>query len=279
MPSEFRSAFLILEKTFIPTTDTFNLRETLECGQVFRYQLKDGEYHLSAGGHHAVFKASDGGWDMYSTNAEFFQKYFDFDTNYDIIQSKVQDKGLVSSAVDFAKGIHILRQDLVETIFSFVISQNNHIPRIKAIIERICTALGEDRGGYHAFPTVEALASKDADWYKEIGAGYRAEYLSGIAKRFRDEGVPTFDNLSTEEARKLLMSYKGIGRKVADCVLLFGLKRTDVFPTDTWILKIFGEEYPDVPAEKLAKILVDRFGEYSGYIQQWLFYEKREKKV
>ena len=267
-----------MEKAFLPSTETFNLKETLECGPVFRYQLVDGVYHLSACEHHAVFTPADGGWDMLSTNTEFFKKYFDFDTNYDIIQSKVQDKGLVSSAVDFAKGIHILRQDLVESIFSFVISQNNHIPRIKAIIERICTALGEEKGGYYAFPTVDALASKDPDWYKEIGAGYRAEYLSGIAKRFRDEGVPNFDTLSTEDARKLLMSYKGIGRKVADCVLLFGLKRTDVFPTDTWILKIFGEEYPDVPAEKLAKILVERFGEYSGYVQQWLFYEKREKK-
>ena len=82
MPSEFRSAFLILEKKFIPTTSTFNLRETLECGQVFRYQLVDGTYHLSAGEHHAVFKEVDGGWDMLATNAEFFQKYFDFDTKY-----------------------------------------------------------------------------------------------------------------------------------------------------------------------------------------------------
>ena len=268
-----------MEKVFIPKTPTFDLSQTLECGQVFRYRLEDGVYHLSAGADHAIFTEADGGWDMQCTNANFFQKYFDFDTKYDIIHSKVQDKGLVSSAVDFGKGIHILRQGLVETVFSFVISQNNHIPRIKSIIERICSSLGEDKGGYFAFPSVEALASKDAQWYKEIGAGYRAEYLSGIAKRFRDEGVPSFDGLSTDDARKLLMSYKGIGRKVADCVLLFGLGRTDVFPTDTWILKIFGEEYPDVPAEKLAKILVERFGNYSGYVQQWLFYEKREKKV
>ena len=126
---------------------------------------------------------------------------------------------------------------------------------------------------------MEALASKDADWYASIGAGYRAEYLSLTAKRFMTEGVPDFTTMDTDTARQVLLSYKGIGRKVADCVLLFGLGRMDVFPTDTWIVKIFQEEYPNVPADKLAKILVERFGEHSGYVQQWLFYYKREKKV
>ena len=274
-----RSAFFILERFFIPQTPTFDLKQTLDCGQVFRYVESDGVFDLKAGGERAIFTKTDSGWQVDCTDVGFFQKYLDFDTKYDIIQSKVQDKGLVSSAIEHGKGVHILRQDLVETVFSFIISQNNHIPRIKAIIERICDALGEDKGGYKAFPTVETLASKDADWYASIGAGYRAEYLSLTAKRFRDEGVPNFQSMDTDTARATLLSYKGIGRKVADCVLLFGLGRMDVFPTDTWIVKIFKDEYPKVPAEKLAKVLVERFGEHSGYVQQWLFYYKREKKV
>ena len=268
-----------MEKFFIPSTPTFDLKQTLDCGQVFRYVEKDGIFDLKASSEHAIFTEVEGGWQVECTDAGFFQKYLDFDTKYDIIQSKVADKGLVSSAIQFGKGVHILRQNTVETIFSFIISQNNHIPRIKAIIERICDALGEDKGGYKAFPTVEALASKDADWYASIGAGYRAEYLSLTAKRFMTEGVPDFTTMDTDTARQVLLSYKGIGRKVADCVLLFGLGRMDVFPTDTWIVKIFQEEYPNVPADKLAKILVERFGEHSGYVQQWLFYYKREKKV
>lgn len=234
---------------------------------------------MKASCHRAIFTTVEGGWQVECTDADFFQKYLDFDTNYGIIQLKVADKALVSSAIDFGKGVHILRQDTIETVFSFLISQNNHIPRIKAIIERICDALGEDMGGYKAFPTVEALASKDADWYHSIGAGYRAEYLALTAKRFRDEGVPDFQSMDTDTARQVLLSYKGIGRKVADCVLLFGLGKMDVFPTDTWIVKIFKDEYPNLPADKLAKTLVERFKEHSGYVQQWLFYYKREKKV
>ncbi len=255
------------------------MKQTLDCGQVFRYTERGGIFDLKASGERAIFTAKGDGYEVECTNEQFFQKYLDFDTNYDIIQLKTQDKGLVSSAIDFGKGVHILRQDLVETVFSFIISQNNHIPRIKAIIERLSEALGEDRDGYHAFPTVEALASKDSDFYASQGAGYRAEYLSLTARRFLEEGIPDFENMDTESARAKLLSYKGIGRKVADCVLLFGLHRMNVFPTDTWIVKVFEEEYPGVPAEKLAKLLVDRYGEYSGYVQQWLFYYKREKKV
>ncbi len=268
-----------MDKFFIPKSPTFNLKQTLDCGQVFRYTEEDGKFILKAAGERAIFTENEDGTEVECTNQQFFQKYLDFDTNYGIIQLKTQDKGLVSSAIDFGKGIHILRQDVVETVFSFIISQNNHIPRIKSIIERLCDTLGEDKGGYKAFPTVEALASKDADFYASQGAGYRAEYLSLTAKRFLEEGVPDFESMDTDTARAKLLSYKGIGRKVADCVLLFGLHRMNVFPTDTWIVKIFEEEYPGVPAEKLAKLLVDRYGEYAGYVQQWLFYYKREKKV
>lgn len=257
--------------------DTFDIRQTLECGQVFRYREEGNGFVLYAENHRAFFEVFEDGTQVNCDDELFFRKYLDFDTNYDIIQLKSQDKGLVSSAIDFGKGIRILKQNFVETVFSFIVSQNNHIPRIKGIIERICE-LGEDMGGYHAFPTIEALASKDEEWYKAQGAGYRAEYLSLTARRFLDDGVPNFDGVDTETAREILLGYKGIGRKVADCILLFGLGRHDVFPVDTWIKKVFEEEYPDVPAEKLSRILVEKYGEYSGFVQQWLFYFKREQK-
>lgn len=265
-------------KFVIPKMDTFDIRQTLECGQVFRCREEGDGFVVFAQNHRAFFSQTTDGTAVDCDDEVFFRKYLDFDTNYDIIQLKSQDKGLVSSAIEFGKGIRILKQNFVETVFSFIVSQNNHIPRIKSIIERICTALGEDMDGYHAFPTVDALASVDEEWYKTQGAGYRAEYLALTARRFRDEGIPSFDGVDTETARKILTSYKGIGRKVADCILLFGLGRQDVFPVDTWILKVFADEYPDVPAEKLSRILVEKYGDYSGYVQQWLFYFKREQK-
>ncbi len=263
----------------IKKCDTFNIKQTLDCGQVFRYTEKDGVFDLYAINHHAKITENDDEYVFECDDDAFFQKYLDFDTNYDIIIAKSQDKALISSAIAFGRGIHILRQDPIETIFSFLISQNNHIPRIKSIIGRICDALGDDMGEYHAFPTVQQLATKDAEWYASIGAGYRAEYLARNAKFFAENDIiGEWSKLPTEELRAKLMSLYGVGRKVADCVLLFGFARYDVFPVDTWILKVFEQDYPAVPAEKLSKLLVEKYGEMSGFIQQWLFYFKREEK-
>ena len=141
---------------------------------MFRFVKKDGNYRLFALSHRAEIEDKKDRYDVDCDDAEFFQKYFDFDTNYELIQSELDDKGLLSSAMEYGRGIHILRQDAAETVFSFLISQNNHIPRIKGIIERMCEGLGEDMGGYHAFPTVEALAGAGEEYFASIGEIGRA---------------------------------------------------------------------------------------------------------
>lgn len=260
----------------IEKTPYFDVGQTLNCGQVFRYKETDGGYDVFALDHKAVIEEKQDRYIFDCDDAEFFKKYFDFDTDYGFIQSKVSDKGLLSSAIEFGRGIHILRQDPMETVFSFLISQNNHIPRIKGIIERMCAGLGKDMGGYYAFPTLDALAQAGEEYYASIGAGYRASYLDRTAKRLLNTDTSAFADLDTADLRSALMALHGVGRKVADCILLFGFNRFDVFPVDTWIKKVFEEEYPGVPAEKLSALLVKRYGEYAGFVQQWLFYYKRE---
>ncbi len=261
---------------YIQKSPTFNLSATLNCGQVFRYKEEADKTTLCALDHRAIFCSEEQGYLVDCDDIEFFKNYLDFSTNYGIIQMKSQDKGLVSSAIEFAKGIHILRQDAQETIFSFLISQNNHIPRIKGIIERMCTGLGEERDGYYAFPTVSAIANAGEDYFVSIGAGYRAAYLVETARAILEVDLDEWQKLPTAELRQKLMSLHGVGRKVADCVLLFGFGKTDVFPVDTWIRKVFAMEYGDVSAEKMADILARRYGQLAGYIQQWLYYYKRE---
>ncbi len=268
-----------MESFEIPKTPYFDIGATLECGQVFRFKPIDGGYKINALGHMAEVRDSGDRWIVDSDSSEFFNRYLDFDTDYGFIQREVDDKALLSEAIAFGKGIHILRQDPTEALFSFIISQNNHIPRIKGIIERICDGLGDDMGGYHAFPTVEALASAGESYFASVGAGYRAAYLDRVAKTLVGEDIYEWKNLDTEALRLKLMSLYGIGRKVADCVLLFGFNRFDVFPVDTWIKKVFEEEYPGVPADKMSVLLVKKYGKYAGFVQQWLFYYKREKKV
>lgn len=271
-----------LYKFTIPKSSTFNIEQTLDCGQVFRYVKTPQGYRVCAKNHIAFILEDN---DIYVVNCDdvaFFTRYFDFDTNYDAIQQSVLDGGFVSSAVEYGKGIHILRQDPVEALFSFIISQNNHIPRIKSIIERICDALGdeiecemEERGVYHTFPSIEKLASAGVDFFKGIGAGYRAEYLDRVANTLLGEDLCAWQDLPTSELRQKLLSLHGVGRKVADCVLLFGFSKFDVFPVDTWIKKAFDDKYPSVTAEKMSDLLIEEYGANAGFVQQWAFYYKR----
>lgn len=271
-----------LDEFSIPKSSTFNIEQTLDCGQVFRYIKTEKGYRVCAKNHIAFISEENEKYIVNCDDVTFFTRYFDFDTDYELIQHNVIDDGFVANAVEYGKGIHILKQDPIESLFSFIISQNNHIPRIKSIIERICTALGDEIcyegvecGTYHAFPSVEKLASAGVDFFKAIGAGYRAEYLDRVANALLNENVYDWQNMSTQELRQKLLSLHGVGRKVADCVLLFGFSKFDVFPVDTWIRKAFEDKYPNVPAEKMSDLLISEYGNNAGFVQQWAFYYKR----
>ncbi len=145
------------------------------CGQVFRYSKTENGFNIIASDKQAKILYKDGGLEIEQNDANFFANYFDLHSNYDIIIKKLEDGGILGEAVRFGRGIRILRQDPVEIIISFIISANNHIPRIKGIIERLCKALGKCCGDYYAFPKVEKLASADADFYRCLGGGNRCQ--------------------------------------------------------------------------------------------------------
>lgn len=272
---------IIENKIIISNPTTFDIKAVLECGQVFRYKKTDGGYQVVAGDKKAVLKEENGKIIIEQNDAKFFEKYFDLCRNYDIIISKLGCKGLIGAACGFGKGIRILNQNPVETIFSFIISANNHIPRIKSIIERICAELGEDCHEYYAFPTISALASKGEDFYFKLGAGYRANYISETAKTLESGfDIDGIYEMPTPEARKKLCALKGVGPKVADCILLFGYHKTDVFPVDTWIKKVYADCYGETAsAAEMSKRLTAEYGDLAGYAQQYLFYYKREQKI
>lgn len=268
------------EKNKIVITDTedFDAKKILECGQVFRFKKICDDFEIFAGNQRAVLKPMQNRVEIECTDESFFVNYFDLSKNYDIIRLNLKDKGLIGAAVDFGQGIRILRQNPFETLISFIISANNHIPRIKAIIERLCTALGEKRDGYYAFPSADALASKDADFYIQNGLGYRAPYIVNTAKAVVNGfDLNKINSMTSADAQKYLCTLSGVGPKVADCILLFGYGRSDVFPVDTWIKKVYNCYFGSENNPKIIReALVDRFGDLSGYAQQYLFYYKRE---
>ena len=136
-----------MERLIISSKD-FCIKETLDCGQLFRYKEKDGVYSVISKDKRAFISQSEQDIILETDDRAYFENYFDLNTDYGKIKERLKDKPLMKEAVSFAGGIRILKQDLFETVISFIISANNHIPRIKSIIERLCEALGEEKYGF-----------------------------------------------------------------------------------------------------------------------------------
>lgn len=276
-------------------TENFVPKHILECGQLFRYVSvpeSKGNYKIFAKSCFCLLQSKSDCVIMDTSCGEFFKDYFDLDADYAEVKRKVLLKSgakSVKEAVNNGYGIRLLRQDPTEALISFIISANNNIPRIKGIIERLCEQLGKDCGGYRAFPTVEALADASEKFYQSIGAGYRAPYIKKTAQMLRDgfdlaglcrKPSAEVEGKSTAEARRELMTLMGVGRKVADCVLLFGLGRRDVFPIDVWTERVFRDLYPndaETDRAKMSDRLTKLFGDVAGYAQQYLYYERQNR--
>ncbi len=257
----------------------FSLWQTLDCGQIFRFKKSDLGIEIISKNHRAIVIETESEYIVSATDEEYFRHFFDFDTDYEQIVAGLGSDVFLGDAVEFGKGIRILIQDPVEMIFSFLISQNNHIPRIKAIIERLSEALGENMGDYFAFPTLDALSGADRSLYDSLGLGYRSDYLYTVSRQLKDFDLEYLQTLCTDELRQHLLKLKGVGRKVADCILLFGFRKTDVFPVDTWIMKVYQTEFKGVKADVLSAFLAQKYGFLAGFAQQYLFYWKRTKNV
>lgn len=260
-------------------SEDFDIRDTLECGQVFRFKKTDFGYVVYSLCHKAEVHVQEVHTKIVCDDAKYFEKYFDFCTDYAKIKSALSVYPILSSAIEDGKGIRILNQDPLEMIISFIISANNNIPRIKGIIEKICESYGKNMGDYYAFPTLEELKKIPLQFFKDIKCGYRDKYLyntiQAISNGFEIDKIYSMD---TNEARKYLSTLMGVGPKVADCILLFGYHKTDVFPTDTWIKKVYWEDFKgsEKNPKAITKYFLDLFGDKAGYAQQYLFYSKRE---
>lgn len=265
----------------------FNPKSIFECGQMFRYMPTcNGAYRIVSAAHMAIVEPKGNGYEIQSTNDNYFTHYFDLQRDYTDICEKLAFNEQMVKALEFGRGIRILAQNKFETLISFIISSNNHIPRIKGIIERLSTALGERKHfygfDYFAFPTAEALASKSEDYFISQGLGYRARYILETAKKISQGfDLEELTALSTRDARKELCSLMGVGSKVADCILLFAYGKYDVFPVDTWMEKVYYDYFDKnkLSAKQISDYFVNIFGCLSGFAQQYLFYYKREQEI
>ena len=265
----------------IRSDSRFSARQTFTCGQCFRWQEQaDGSWRGVVRGRAARVWDDGGALCITGTRAQFdalWRGYFDCDTDYaSICQSFAVDE-FTAAAAEFGAGIRILNQEPWEALCTFLISQCNNIPSIAAIVQRLCTGWGQpisfEGQTLHAFPTPDALADLSPDDLAPLRAGYRAPYLIAAAQAI-GSGALSFDTLRglpTEDARRYIMQLRGVGRKVADCFLLFGLHRLDAFPVDTWMKKAAASYSGDM------KQFID--SPFAGVYQQYFFYYVREHQL
>ena len=257
----------------------FSVRDTLECGQIFRYKHLGGEkYGVYSQDKYAELETQNNKVIVRTLDSDYFWHFFDLDTDYAEKVKRISAiSPLMKEAAEFGKGIRILNQDLTEMIFSFIISANNNIKRIQLIIERLCNSLGRQTPYGNAFPTVEDMAAQTVEFYTRMGAGYRDKYLLETAQMLLSYDLGTLSILDSSAARKELLRFMGVGPKVADCILLFGLKRFDVFPVDTWLKKVYHSYFEQGHKDtEISDYFCKLCGNDAGLCQQYLFYFQRK---
>lgn len=267
------------QNIFVSKED-FNIEHILFCGQIFSYKNKTNSYLVQSGSHIAeVFEEKDC-YKIITNDTDFFVKFFDLDRDYQKIKKVLSKEKILVEPIKFGYGIRILQNDKFEMLISFIISANNNIKRIQKIINALRERVGRKVGEHYAFPSREELLSLSEQDFASIGAGYRAKYLYKVLRQVDEKTLENWGNLETKELRQNLLNLAGVGPKVADCILLFGFNKQDVFPVDTWIEQMYNEFIN--PNEhnrlKIRDDLVSRFGEYAGYAQQYLFYYQRSGK-
>lgn len=273
----------------------FDLEQTLECGQCFHFvKIDDHDYALTAFGHFLHVSQSGDCLTFYNTSQEEYEtiwkNYFDLARDYRKIKDELLYKDShLKEAIEMMDGIHIMNQEFSETLMSFIISQNKQIPHIKQIVSRISEEYGEPGGTingmelYH-FPSIKKLAGITEQGFRELKTGFRAPYLFDAAQKLssRDIDENVLRGLSPEECEKELCRIKGVGSKVANCVMLFSLGHRNAFPVDVWIKRIMETLYyegKDTPKEAIAALAKEQFGQLGGYAQQYLFYYGKSMKI
>ena len=292
-----KERIIMEEKIILKEQDSFNLKHIFECGQCFRWNeeddgswigiIKDAVIRVKKENQNIVFTGKVLGDKSFK---EIIYDYFDLNTDYREYKNELsQIDEYLKESIEFGEGIRILKQDLWETIISFIISANNNIPRIKKIINAISYTYGKkivfENEEYYLFPTPEELSKATVEDLRKLGLGFRDKRIHETTRLINEE-IVSLDNIKnmtdTNQMREELLKLDGVGPKVADCILLFALKRLDVFPIYVWVrrvmndLYIHNEDENKVNKKELQSLAEEKFKGLSGIAQQYLFYWRRE---
>ncbi|RKW45365.1 MAG: DNA-3-methyladenine glycosylase 2 family protein [Lachnospiraceae bacterium] len=266
-----------------------DMKKIADSGQIFRFNVYDDEFSLVAGDKLLFIKEDKNGYILSCSEKEFNEfwlDYFDLRLDYGDFEKNIPETDVfLKDAAKYSYGIRILNQDKWEMLISFIISQRKSIPAIKSSIEKLAKVYGKKIDmkipefiknidadtEFYTFPTPKELANADIEALNACSLGYRSPYIEASAKAVyrKDIDLNAIDSLDDEELLKALMSLKGVGIKVANCVALFGYHRIAAFPIDVWIKRMIDEHYD-------GEFPLELYKGYAGVIQQYIFYYGRE---
>lgn len=270
---------IITRKISIPPSDLFSPAKTFDCGQCFRFDELDGVIEGVTRGALVRIKAVDstGTIEYMTCGDETTDLFFDperayFDMHGEFVSGfDGKSREALEESIQTGFGIRILRQEFFEALISFIISQNNNIPRIKKNVRSICESFGKpfeaEGKTYYAFPTPEALLDAGETGLGECKLGFRVKYILDAARRVRDGEIDENElvTLDTASVAERLQTIHGVGPKVAACVMLYGMGRLETVPIDVWMKKVFAKYFDTTP----------ELGRWGGVAQQYLFYRER----
>jgi N-glycosylase/DNA lyase len=255
----------------------FSLRDTLECGQFFRFTKTTGNYIVHSSG--KTFSLTQKGESLFYDGVEesFLRSFFRLDEDLDAILSEIDRDPVIHRAIRKYRGLRLIRQDPWECLLSFLCSSAKAVPHIRCILELLCKASGEkinwgNQIGY-AFPKPQSIQSTLQ--LKNVGAGFRTSFLVDVCQSMDRQQLLSLKNIPYQEAKRRLTGLSGVGKKVADCILLYSLDFLEAFPIDTWIKKGLQKVYfkgKKVGDKRLETFVSDHFGRYAGYAQLYLYH-------
>ncbi|MBR1421385.1 MAG: hypothetical protein IJ575_10090 [Selenomonadaceae bacterium] len=281
----------------IKITDDFDLDKIIESGQCFRPRKIQDRYRFITKNHVLYIRQIEDEYEISCSAEEWNQiwlKYFDLETNYSSLRYKINRKArneFINQAVEFGKGIRILRQDPLETLISFIISQRKSIPAIRSSVEKICDRFGteietEFESSVHLFPTIDQISQAAEEDLKSMALGYRVPYIidaiQKLTREIEDESEKTdlekifpidlekLNDFSNEKLLETLQRIHGVGKKIANCVALYSYHRLNCVPIDVWIERAMLEDLEGMNLKRA-------FGDFSGLVQQYVYFYKRGK--
>ena len=279
----------------------FNLDVTLCCGQVFMWRKKGDWWYGVAGGKAFKVRYVKGELEFANAGPKFIENYFGLDDDLQKISVNIGRDEHIRKALQEFWGLRLIRQDPWECLISYICATYKNIPSIRRMLLSLSRKFGDktllDGMAFFTFPSPRELAGATAKDLLKCGLGYRAKYVQDTSKRIfeNDFELEGLRQVPYTQAKKKLCNFAGVGPKVADCVLLFSLGKTEAFPVDRWvervILKHYAEKLPPELAQKLqlreglsnseySKLNVfgrEYFGEYAGYAQEYLYHYERMK--